>query len=348
LSVATHERSDEERAKIVAAGHAAASWVRARRATWTDVPLPKPRAAVSHAPVIEPPATIFKEAPATLFKEAPAPVEPDEPGMAERAGEWVESAKGPIAQWLPRMAMAAAAVAVVFFGGRYVIGLVSSVKPRLGAARGSATPVAAKTTGSLRVSSAPAGARVIVDGTPRGVTPITIDDLALGRHTVVLESAAGTIERTVAVAPDAVAEIDESIFSGFVTIFSPFEVTVAEGTRALRPDDRNEIMLPPGRHDIRISNRALGFEEVRHVELKPGQKATISLSPPKSAITVTSSEAGEVWIDGTRIGDAPVTNAPVDLGTHEILVKRSAGGERRFTVTVTVRPALLNVDFSRP
>ena len=116
--MATHERSDEERAKIVAAGHAAASWVRARRATWTDVPLPKPRAAVSHAPVIEPPATIFKEAPATLFKEAPAPVEPDEPGMAERAGEWVESAKGPIAQWLPRMAMAAAAVAVVFFGGR--------------------------------------------------------------------------------------------------------------------------------------------------------------------------------------------------------------------------------------
>jgi hypothetical protein len=38
---------------------------------------------------------------------------------------------------------------------------------------------------------------------------------------------------------------------------------------------------------------------------------------------------------------------PVELGTHDIVVKRAAGGEKRFTVTITVKPLTLNADFSR-
>src|SRR5262249_54192217 len=159
---------------------------------------------------------------------------------------------------------------------------------------------------------------------------------------------AGTIERSVTVTGDAVTEVDESIFSGFVTIYSPFEVAVTEGGRALRPDDRNEIMLPPGRHDLRLTNRGLGFEEVRHVDLKPGQRATISIGPQRSTISVTATDPGELWVDGTRIGDTPVTDAPLDIGTHVVVVRRAAGGERRFTITATVKPVVLHVDFARP
>jgi len=90
---------------------------------------------------------------------------------------------------------------------------------------------------------------------------------------------------------------------------------------------------------------ALGYEAVRKVEVKPGQATPLQLAPEPSALTVTAAEAAEVWLDGTRIGDAPVNAAPVALGVHEILVKRAAGGERRFTVTISAKPFTLNVTF---
>ena len=42
-------------------------------------------------------------------------------------------------------------------------------------------------TGALEIRSEPSGARVTIDGQPRGTTPATIRDLTPGDHTVVLE-----------------------------------------------------------------------------------------------------------------------------------------------------------------
>jgi hypothetical protein len=39
---------------------------------------------------------------------------------------------------------------------------------------------------------------------------------------------------------------------------------------------------------------------------------------------------------------------PVAIGTHDLLVRRASGGERRLTVTVTANPFALHIDFSRP
>jgi hypothetical protein len=338
----THERSGADRAKVLAAAHAAAAWARARRASWTDAPLAvaaPPRAAAPPPPHVEPESEPIPES--SVLSSA----------GHEDSREWFSAVQEPSVRWGPRIAAAAALAAVVIFGGPYVYRFATTANSQIAssAARPApATPAPVKQTGALVVRSTPDGARVAVDGTARGTTPVTLNDVAAGRHTVVLQSSAGSIERTIAVTPNGTAEIDELIFSGFLTIYAPFELTVSEGPRALHPDDRNQLMLPPGRHDLRLVNRTLGYEEVHRVDLKPGQKATLSITPPKSSITVTANEAGEVWIDGARIGDAPVTNAPIDLGTHNVVVKRAAGGERRFTVTATTRPALLSVDFSKP
>jgi hypothetical protein len=42
-------------------------------------------------------------------------------------------------------------------------------------------------TGALEVRSEPTGARVLIDGQPRGTTPAVIRDLSSGDHAVVLE-----------------------------------------------------------------------------------------------------------------------------------------------------------------
>jgi hypothetical protein len=240
---------------------------------------------------------------------------------------------------------------VVVTGGRYLWNRVAS-KPARTATTAPATVrpqvVKRKPSGGLRVISTPVGAQVFVDGKARGVTPLTIPELSVGRHAVELRSVAGTIERTVTIAADKTAEIDESIFSGWVAVQAPFDLVVTEGGRALLMDDRRQIMLPPGRHVLRFVNRALAYDAVRQVELKPGEVTTVTVAPPPSTMTVTATEAAEVWLDGTRVGETPLNAVPVPLGSHEIVVKRAAGGERRFTITVTVNPFTLLVDFTRP
>ena len=235
-----------------------------------------------------------------------------------------------------------------FVGLRYLLKTVPDLTTRTAVVEPAAVrPSAAgrKATGGLHVGSTPAGAKVIVDAKARGVTPLTLTDLTPGRHEVVLESDAGTVHRTVRVAANETAEMNESIFSGWLVVYAPFEVVIVEGGRVLQPDGRNQIMLPPGIHELRLTNRPLAYEAVRQVEVKPGEGTALRLIPPSSTLTVTASEAAEVWLDGARVGETPLIAAPVPLGTHEVVVKREAGGERRFTVTIGTSPFTLDVDF---
>jgi hypothetical protein len=186
---------------------------------------------------------------------------------------------------------------------------------------------------------------VLVDGKARGVTPLTLADLSPGRHEVSLESNAGTVRRSVTVIANETAEIDESIFSGWVAVYAPFEVAISENGRVLRPDERNQFLLPPGMHQIRLTNRRLAYDSVQQVEVKPGETIAVRLTPDPSTMTVTASEAAEVWLDGVRVGGTPLTALPVPLGTHDLVVKRAAGGERRFPITIGVNPFTLHVDF---
>jgi archaellum component FlaG (FlaF/FlaG flagellin family) len=253
--------------------------------------------------------------------------------------------------WLPRVAAVTLLGAAGVVAGKYLLKATSTPAMRTRAPeplQGAPPAARRKTTGGLHVTSNPAGAQVLVDGKARGVTPLTLTDLTAGRHAIELRSDAGAVRRTVTVDADQTAEIDESIFSGWLAVYSPFELVVSEGGRALRLDDRNQIMLAPGRHELRLANRALAYEAVHQVELKPGEMTTLRVTPPPSAMTITATEAAEVWLDGARVGETPLNAVPVQLGTHDLVVRRTTGGERRFTITITVNPFTLNVDFSKP
>jgi hypothetical protein len=272
--------------------------------------------------------------------EAPAPADSLQTPARPRF------ALGAPPRWLTRGALAAAGLAALVVGGRFLWNAIPERPARTAVVEPArVTPKPAIATGSLRVTSTPSGARVLVDGKPRGVTPLNLTDLSTGRHEVTLQSDAGSVQRTVTVTTTAATVVDEAIFSGFVTVYAPFDVTVSEKGRVLRADDRHQIMLPPGAHQLRVFNRALAYDVVRQVEVKPGGATNLQLTPDPSALTVTAAETAEVWVDGSRIGDTPLNAAPIPLGIHDIVVKRAGGGERRFTVTVGTKPVTLNVAF---
>ena len=200
-------------------------------------------------------------------------------------------------------------------------------------------------TGRLLVRSDPDGARVLVDGRERGVTPLTLDDLTVGSHAVVVQTDQGSVRRTVAVTAERDALVTESIYPGWVKLFAPFEVQVSEGARALRVDEQSQVLLSPGTHELRLENRSLGYSETRRVEIEPGKTTSVSLVPSPSMLTVTATTPAIVLVDGEPAGETPLTEHPVSLGTRDIVVRSATGQERRFTRRVTMAPVRIDVDF---
>jgi hypothetical protein len=202
--------------------------------------------------------------------------------------------------------------------------------------------------GRLTARSEPPGAVVLVDGRERGTTPLTLEDVTLGQHVVVLRSDQGSVRRTVQVTANEPALVSEAIYAGWVKLFVPFPVEISEGPRMLRLDDQNQIMLGPGVHDLQFESRSLGYHESRRVEVNPGQAVAVSLVPPPSTLNVTASLPATVMIDGQRVGETPLADQPIALGTRDIVVRSATGAERRYTRQVTVAPVRIEVDFSVP
>jgi hypothetical protein len=170
--------------------------------------------------------------------------------------------------------------------------------------------------------------------------------VAAGSHTVVMRTDTAAVTRTVAVGADKTARISEAVFSGWVHVSAPFDLQVSEAGRGLRLDDSNQIMLAPGAHELTFENRRFGFAATRRVDVKPGDRTDVSIEVPPSKLTINASEPAEVTVDGALIGTAPLVDVDVPLGTREIVVKNADGVERRQTITVTVEPVVLEIDFA--
>jgi hypothetical protein len=188
---------------------------------------------------------------------------------------------------------------------------------------------------------------VLVDGERLGFTPIEIDDVTPGQHVVTLEQAAGSVRKVVKVKANETTKVGAPVLSGWLAVSAPFELQVWDEGRVLHLDGRRRVMMPAGQHELVFTNRTLGYRSSRVVTVLPGEVIGVSLGS-KTPITVTASVPSDVWIDGVRVGQTPLVDHPVDIGTREILCRNPSSGDRRVTATVTTRPLRISVDFSKP
>jgi hypothetical protein len=63
------------------------------------------------------------------------------------------------------------------------------------------------TTGALEIRSDPSGARVTIDGRPRGTTPVMVRELPVGDHSVVLEAGGRKVTQAVRIEPGSTAQL---------------------------------------------------------------------------------------------------------------------------------------------
>jgi hypothetical protein len=203
--------------------------------------------------------------------------------------------------------------------------------------------VPAAVVGRLSVVTDPPGARVAVDGRPRGSSPITVADLTAEDHKVTVTSDAGSVERTVTVAAGSTASVMFSLakasgpVGGWLSISSPFDVEVMELEDVIGTSGTNRIMLAAGRHDIILSNRSLGYQEARKIEVTAGKTMAIRVDPPKVSVSVNARPWAEIVLDGASMGQTPIANMLVTVGPHELVFRHPQFAERKQTIVVTAK-----------
>jgi hypothetical protein len=217
-------------------------------------------------------------------------------------------------------------------------------------------PVASTAGGGLQVTTEPAGARVFVDGEARGVSPLTLTDLAAGDHTVSVRGATGeAINRTVSIKAAAVSSLvismtgSAGVASGWLTISSAVPLQILSRGALVGTSDIPRLMLPAGAHDLELVNAALGYRATRRVQVSAGQTTSVTQTLPSGTLSINASPWADVWINGQRVGETPIGNHAIAIGTHEVVFRHPELGEQRRTVTVGASaPARLGIDMRKP
>ena len=223
--------------------------------------------------------------------------------------------------------------------------------------------------GSLRVPG-PAGARVWLDGAPRGTAPLSITDLAPGTHevrvatnsgdasdrlvveagsiaTFVVSTPASRSSTPRTVVPAKAPPVPESAPPGIIAVALPFEVQIYEDGRFAGTNSA-EVTLPPGPHRLELINKSLGYRAVETVQVESNRATKIPSAPPMGRVSVNALPWAEVFVDGRKIGETPLAQVPIAVGAHEIVFRHPQLGEQSRSVTVTAaEPARLSVDLRK-
>lgn len=255
----------------------------------------------------------------------------------------------------------------------------SSVTSPAGASAGSAPAAAAVTSGLLSVTTNPAGAEAWLDGKPVGTTPLTLT-LDAGSYSLELRgagapktvpvtiAAGGRIEQFIelpAAAPSTTVTGVTGVTgvsgatgtppapavapTGFLAVRTPIELSVLDSGRLVGTSASGRLSLPTGPHTLTLTNDALGYSVTRQVDIAAGKATSIAIELPNGKVAVNASPWAEVYVDGKALGETPLGDLAIPIGTHELLLRHPDLGERRQPLTVPVSGVVrVSVDLRTP
>jgi len=211
-----------------------------------------------------------------------------------------------------------------------------------------ARPIA--TGGRLLVRSDPPGAVVVIDGVPRGIAPLTVDDLGAGSHRVQLSTAGASIDQKVTIEAGTTTSLvvpiqSAAVASAWVNVGAPIDVQIFENGRLIGTSADGPLPLPAGTHKLELVNESLGYRGEQAVTVRAGETARLRPSIPSGVLHVNAQPWANVWVDGEPVGETPLANVNVSVGRHEIRFRHPSFGEQvRQVVVSTTEPARVSVN----
>jgi hypothetical protein len=134
----------------------------------------------------------------------------------------------------------------------------------------------------------------------------------------------------------AVADVvpESTPLSGMLTVTSRVPVDLLVGGRRIGASDEGQIFLPEGRHAVTLVNQRFGFTDTVTITVKSGRVTTHAVRLPEGVVQVHTEPGATLFIDGARVGVAPLGPVLVTIGTRQITVTHPELGERREGVEV--------------
>jgi hypothetical protein len=208
--------------------------------------------------------------------------------------------------------------------------------------------------GQLDVTSDPVGARVMVDGSVAGRTPLRVRNLTPGRHAVTVAEGSETVNRSVDVTAGATMSMFMSLATsssgatGTVAFDSPLELRLLEEGHLLGLSNGAPLVLSPGKHRLDLVNDALEMRLTRTVTVEAGKTARVGIPAPNGTLFINANPWADVSVDGRSIGVTPLGDVSVGVGSHEVVWRHPQLGERKKTVVVGAQtPVRLTMDMGR-
>ena len=87
----------------------------------------------------------------------------------------------------------------------------------------------------------------------------------------------------------------------------------------------------PGTYDLQMRRP---ISTSKRVEVAAGRVARVEVNLPDGTINLNAAPWAEVYLDGRSLGETPIANASVSVGTHEVIFRNPQFNELRQMVTV--------------
>ena len=196
--------------------------------------------------------------------------------------------------------------------------------------------------GKVSVTSSVKGAGVLLDGDPVGRTPLVIDEVPSGKHTVQI------LDETWQSKPIKFKLVEHKTASFRLPVRKRFgEVTVvgttegltasAKGRKVRVKQGRSVLKIPPGK--AKVTCQAPFHRTVRQfVSVRRGQKVTMTcqLEAVSARLVVTDGgQPGRLIIDGKAVARVPAEVA-IEPGDHEVVVEPDSQAHQPYKVSITV------------
>ena len=198
---------------------------------------------------------------------------------------------------------------------------------------------------SLELTSTPSNATVALDGKYVGETPLILNNILVGNHTVtVTKQGFSKVEKTI--------ELKEEIENN-ISVVLPNTKEVSINSNPTGADvyidgvykgvTPLKTILSYGEHTIRFDREGY-YQETQTIEVGDNMElVTEKLSQIVGKMKITSSPSGAlVYIDGVKVGQTPFVKDDVLVGTHKIRIQKD--GYESQNKTLIVKENLNNLD----
>jgi len=192
---------------------------------------------------------------------------------------------------------------------------------------------------ALSVITEPAGGRVTLDGVDRGAAPLVVPNLAGGDHRLVVRNQGTTYQQTVTLVDGSTSTVvvggtNTAAAAGWLSVQAPLRLQIQEAGRLLGTTETDRLMLPVGEHQLTFSDEQSGFRVARAVRIVAGETANVALQIPRAPVNVNATPWAEVWVDNERVGETPIGNYMLPLGSHQVELRHPQLGTKRMTMSV--------------